>query len=164
MRGETGDLHPAKPCLLRDGSAEQGGVGVKEELEGGVVGREVTRTWFPARKRSQELQQFRLYFTGSSGILKKLYMFQGYQVKQANKLQQLVDVTGHWSAPNIHPAGCENGQNSTARVMQKNYLGPDLIVSIPHPESAAKVSNFPAFGSIAPGSQAAALLLGLGQA
>ena len=27
----------------------------------GVFGREVTRTWFPARKKSQELQQFRLY-------------------------------------------------------------------------------------------------------
>ena len=57
-----GDLHLAEPCLWRDGSAEQGeGVEV-EGLEGGVVGREVTRTWFPARKKSQELQQFRLYF------------------------------------------------------------------------------------------------------
>ena len=43
----------AKPCLLRDGSAEQGGVVAIEGLEGGVVGREVTRTWFPARKKSQ---------------------------------------------------------------------------------------------------------------
>ena len=66
-----GDLLQAKPCLWRDGSAEQGGVVVIEGLEGGVVGRGVTRTWFPARKKSQELQQFRLYFTGSSGILKK---------------------------------------------------------------------------------------------
>ena len=74
MTGWLRELHLAKPCLWRDGSAEQGGVGVKEELEGGVIGREVTRTWFPARKRSQELQQFRLYFTGSSGILKKGYM------------------------------------------------------------------------------------------
>ena len=65
----TGDLLLAKPCLLRDGSAEQGGVVAIEGLEGGVVGREVTRTWFPARNKSQELQQFRLYFTGSSGIL-----------------------------------------------------------------------------------------------
>ena len=62
----------AKPCLLRDGSAEQGGVVAIEGLEGGVVGREVTRTWFPARNKSQELQQFRLYFTGSSGILKEV--------------------------------------------------------------------------------------------
>ena len=57
-----GDLLQAKPCLWRDGSAEQGGVVAIEGLEGGVVGREVTRTWFPARKKSQELQQFRLYF------------------------------------------------------------------------------------------------------
>ena len=35
----------------------------------GVVGREVTRTWFPARKKSQQLQQFRLYFTSSSDKL-----------------------------------------------------------------------------------------------
>ena len=48
-----GDLLLAKPCLLRDGSAEQGGVVAIEGLEGGVVGREVTRTWFPARKKSQ---------------------------------------------------------------------------------------------------------------
>ena len=67
-----GDLHPSKPCLWRDGSAEQGGVVAIEGLEGGVVGREVTRTWFPARNKSQELQQFRLYFTGSSGILKEV--------------------------------------------------------------------------------------------
>ena len=65
----SGDLLQAKPCLWRDGSAEQGGVVAIEGLEGGVVGREVTRTWFPARNKSQELQQFRLYFTGSSGIL-----------------------------------------------------------------------------------------------
>ena len=57
-----GDLLQAKPCLWRDGSAEQGGVVAIEGLEGGVVGRGVTRTWFPARKKSQELQQFRLYF------------------------------------------------------------------------------------------------------
>ena len=68
----TGDLLLAKPCLWRDGSAEQGGVVAIEGLEGGVVGREVTRTWFPARNKSQELQQFRLYFTGSSGILKEV--------------------------------------------------------------------------------------------
>ena len=68
----SGDLHPAKPCLWRDCSAEKGGVGrAKEKLEEDVVGREVTRTWIPARKISQELQQFRLYFTGPSEILKK---------------------------------------------------------------------------------------------
>ena len=37
MRGETGDLLQAKPCLWRDGSAEQGGVVVIEGLERGVV-------------------------------------------------------------------------------------------------------------------------------
>ena len=48
----------AKPCLWRDGSAEQGGVVAIEGLEGGVVGREVTRTWFPARKKARNCNSF----------------------------------------------------------------------------------------------------------
>jgi hypothetical protein len=115
MDSARGDLHPAKPCLLRDGSAEHGGVGVKEELEGGVVGREVTRTWFPARKRSQELQQFRLYFTGSSGILKKLYMFQGYQVNKQTSFNNwwMSQVTGQRQI--YTSAWCENVQQESCR-------------------------------------------------
>ena len=50
----VGDEHLAKPCLWKDGSAEQGKGVVKEGVEGG----EETRTYFPPDGK----RQFRLYF------------------------------------------------------------------------------------------------------
>ena len=50
------------------------------------------------------------------------------------------------------------------RCPQENYLRPDSFVSTPHLGWAARVNNFPSCGSGEPGSQAAALLSGLGQA
>ena len=92
---------------------------------------------------------------------KKLNMIQGYQ--QVNMLQLLLDVTIHWSAPNIHHCLVWS-QKLFNKCPQENYLRPDSFVSTPHLGWAARVNNFPSCGSGEPGSQAAALLSGLGQA
>ena len=97
----SGDEHLAKPCLWKDGSAEQGKGVVKEGVEGG----EEPRTYFPPDgKRQESCNSFAFIVTGSSGKLKKgNTLFKVSRYKAIHR--STTDVTYQ---PNVHPCWRES--------------------------------------------------------